>query len=159
MRCSRRTSDHGMSQLTSTAAVCRSMPSLPASVETIAWNSPAANSARMLSRSACESRPEYLLALNPALWKFSNSQSAVSAYSVNTTTCRFEPGATAFGTRHSSTSLGHLETAASGLPRILSRRPSISPMTFCSSRADLDTSATTRASSWAASSSSSGSIR
>ena len=38
------------------------MPSFPASVETMTWNPPDAKSARISSRTGCESRPEYRLA-------------------------------------------------------------------------------------------------
>jgi CheY-like chemotaxis protein len=58
IRCSSRTSDHGMSQFTRTWAVWRSMPSFPASVETMTWKSMAANRWRTASRASSESRPE-----------------------------------------------------------------------------------------------------
>src|SRR5487761_318283 len=52
IRCSRRMSDHGMSQFIRTCAVCRSMPSLPASVDTRIWKSRRANASRTASRTA-----------------------------------------------------------------------------------------------------------
>ena len=43
IRCSKVTSDQGMSQFIRTCAACRSIPSFPASVETITWKSPSWN--------------------------------------------------------------------------------------------------------------------
>ena len=65
--------------------------------------------ARVSSRTACESRPEYVRAVNPAATNRSRSQCAVSAYSVKITTCSPEPAVMPLGVRHSSTMRGHFD--------------------------------------------------
>ena len=67
MRCSSVTSDHGMSQLTNTLADCRSIPSLPPSVDTMTSNSRAMKRSRTASRRLWSSRPEYRSADQPTL--------------------------------------------------------------------------------------------
>ena len=91
IRCSSRTRLHGMSQLTITCADCRSMPSPPASVETRTWNLPARKSCCIRSRSRCSTAPSSVSVVYPAAANRPASQRAVSANSVNTSSCP-EPG-------------------------------------------------------------------